>query len=177
MMLLTQLVGGTPEEVRAVADAIMAFWRLDYDHRSIAYHTLHEIQDFTPDLGLGDYNPLTRYEDMHSRIDSLPPLMIKLNEVAGSLDSPQHKTIASVLDELKAASKTDVEKLENIKKLVPKEASTSATHNQFYDILRLIPDNILDYTDGATDRAYLDRKTDIAIILSNMLRRLRDFKY
>jgi len=52
MMRIAQHAGATNDEIGSVAWAIMAFWRLNYDHRSIPYHTLHEVMDFTPDFGL-----------------------------------------------------------------------------------------------------------------------------
>jgi hypothetical protein len=51
MMLMVQNSGGTPTEISAMAWSIMSYWRLNYDHRSIPYHTLHEIMDFLPEFG------------------------------------------------------------------------------------------------------------------------------
>ncbi len=56
MMGLAKQTGATPQEISAVSWAIMAYWRIHYDHTSIPYHTTHEIMDFTPAFGL-DYDP------------------------------------------------------------------------------------------------------------------------
>ncbi|CAM4280840.1 DUF4157 domain-containing protein [Pseudoalteromonas ostreae] len=63
MMAMTQKAGGTTEEISAIAWAIMAYWRKDYDHINIPYHTLHEIMDFAPDYGVA-YNPDDREKGM-----------------------------------------------------------------------------------------------------------------
>ncbi len=60
MMGLAKQTGAKPEEISAVAWAIMAFWRIHYDHTNIPYHTAHEIMDFTPAFGIG-YNPEKRF--------------------------------------------------------------------------------------------------------------------
>lgn len=51
MMRMVQQSGGTPTEISAMAWSIMAYWRMNYDHRNIPYHTLHEIMDFLPEFG------------------------------------------------------------------------------------------------------------------------------
>lgn len=63
MMNLTQQVLGNPDEISAVAWSIMAFWRKGYDHRSIPYHTLHEIMDLAPAFGV-PYDPTNRGADL-----------------------------------------------------------------------------------------------------------------
>jgi hypothetical protein len=55
MMRMVQQSGGTPTEISAIAWSIMSYWRNNYDHRSIPYHTLHEIMDFLPEFG-GTYD-------------------------------------------------------------------------------------------------------------------------
>lgn len=61
MMGMAKQVGAKPEEVSAVSWAIMAYWRIHYDHTNIPYHTTHEIMDFTPEFGL-DYDPKKRFD-------------------------------------------------------------------------------------------------------------------
>lgn len=56
MMGLAKQANATLEEISAISWAIMAYWRIHYDHTSIPYHTAHEIMDFTPAFGLY-YNP------------------------------------------------------------------------------------------------------------------------
>lgn len=56
MMGLAKQANATLEEISAVSWAIMAYWRIHYDHTNIPYHTAHEIMDFTPAFGL-TYNP------------------------------------------------------------------------------------------------------------------------
>lgn len=56
MMSMAQTAGGTPKQISALAWAIMSYWRKDYDHTTIPYHTLHEIMDFAPEFGVA-YNP------------------------------------------------------------------------------------------------------------------------
>lgn len=60
MMGLAKQTGACEEEISAVGWAIMAYWRLHYDHTTIPYHTAHEIMDFTPAFGLG-YGPANRF--------------------------------------------------------------------------------------------------------------------
>lgn len=89
MMKLVQQVGAAPEQISAVAWSIMAFWRKDYDHRTIPYHTLHEIMDFLPDFG-GTYDPLAPYNGLLSFVDASK--LIKLIE-----DSITKKPLESYL--------------------------------------------------------------------------------
>ncbi|NEO97381.1 MAG: DUF4157 domain-containing protein [Symploca sp. SIO2E9] len=56
MMTMVQGADGTKKQISAMAWAIMAYWRQNYDHTSIPYHTLHEIMDFAPDFGIA-YDP------------------------------------------------------------------------------------------------------------------------
>ncbi len=51
MMRMVQQSGGSATEISAMAWSIMSYWRNNYDHRSIPYHTLHEIMDFLPEYG------------------------------------------------------------------------------------------------------------------------------
>lgn len=50
-------------QIKAVGYSIMALWRIYYDHRSMPYHTLHEVMDVLTEFGI-EYNPLKRYEDV-----------------------------------------------------------------------------------------------------------------
>ncbi len=60
MMGLAKQTGATLQEISAVSWAIMAYWRIHYDHTNIPYHTTHEIMDFTPAFGL-NYDPQNRF--------------------------------------------------------------------------------------------------------------------
>jgi hypothetical protein len=51
LMRMVQQSGGTPTERSAMAWSIMSYWRLNYDHTNIPYHTLHEVMDFLPEFG------------------------------------------------------------------------------------------------------------------------------
>jgi hypothetical protein len=60
MLNLADWVGGSTAEKTALAWAIFAFWRKDYDHTSeYAYHTLHEVMDIASNFGV-QYNMLNR---------------------------------------------------------------------------------------------------------------------
>ncbi|MFI6055856.1 DUF4157 domain-containing protein [Streptomyces violascens] len=53
MFNLARDVGGTPQEIAAVAWGIFAFWRVDFDHTTaFAYHTLHEVMDIAQNFGV-----------------------------------------------------------------------------------------------------------------------------
>ncbi len=187
MLAFTNQVGGTAPEMRAVADSTMAFWRKDFDHRSkFAYHTLHEIQDFTPDFGLGAYNPLTRYDDLHARLDVMAPLMVRLAAVAASVNWNTRAyrlrgpnvipaSIVAIRAEL-ATAHSNVMKLIAIKNEIHDKVGVSLTRDtvtkNFYIILNRIPDNLHLYTGGATSRAV---RSGIAVQLSRVLRELTAF--
>ena len=64
MMLIAQKSGGTQDEISALAWSTMAYWRLNYDHRSIPYHTLHEIMDLTPELFGINYDIDNRFKGL-----------------------------------------------------------------------------------------------------------------
>lgn len=60
MLNLGDQAGGTTRELGAMAWALFAFWRVNYDHTSrLAYHTLHETLDMASNFGV-DYNMLDR---------------------------------------------------------------------------------------------------------------------
>ncbi|TWF34920.1 hypothetical protein FHW36_110120 [Chitinophaga polysaccharea] len=53
MLNMAQWAGGRPAEFNALAQAIFAFWRLEYNHTSdFAYHTLHEVMDMAKNFGV-----------------------------------------------------------------------------------------------------------------------------
>jgi len=53
MFALAEWAGATQGEMTALAWAIFAFWRKDYDHRvELAYHTLHEVMDIASNFGV-----------------------------------------------------------------------------------------------------------------------------
>lgn len=60
MMGLAKKSGATEEEIASVGWAIMAYWRVCYDHTSLPYHTAHEIMDFSPAFDI-EYNPERRF--------------------------------------------------------------------------------------------------------------------
>ncbi len=184
MMRLAEQAGANAAQVQAVAHATMAFWRKDYDHRDVPYHTMHEIMDFMPHFG-GAYNPLTRYEDMHTAIDSLPPLMARLTVIATSANwngrarfnrgNQAPESIVDIRNEL-ASGNANVDKLLRIKNLIRDKTGFSllrtATARNFYTILAGIPDNVNLYQQGGTSARV---KSEIAIQLSVVLRGLRAF--
>jgi hypothetical protein len=56
LLSLGTQAGATPAELNAVALAIFALWRIDYDHTTdLAAHTLHEVLDIASNFGLA-YN-------------------------------------------------------------------------------------------------------------------------
>lgn len=63
MLVLGQWVNATLDELTALAHSIFAFWRVEYDHTSLAPHTLHEVMDVAQNFGI-PYNPLARYENL-----------------------------------------------------------------------------------------------------------------
>lgn len=69
MMAIARRDGGRAEEVSAVGWAIMSYWRRNYDHTSIPYHTTHEIMDFAPDFDV-DYNPDDRFAGLSKFTDA-----------------------------------------------------------------------------------------------------------
>ncbi len=185
MVALTRASGGSDEEMMAVADATMAFWRKDYDHRSIAYHTLHEIQDRMPDFGL-PYAPLTRYADMQDRLDLMRTLMARLNTVANSPNwankgfravktNTTPDSILRIRAELATANSDEV-KLRDIRAEVQDKTGFSlgrkASTATFYRILARIPANVDVFmaagTPAATNRA-------IALQLQVVRRELQAF--
>ncbi|KAF1687883.1 hypothetical protein B1992_00045 [Pseudoxanthomonas broegbernensis] len=184
MMRLAEQAGATVPEITAVAYSIMSFWRKDYDHRSLPYHTMHEIMDFLPHFG-GAYNPLTRYADMRTAIDPLPRLMPRLTAVVNSANwngrakfnkgSKAPESIVAIRGFLGGAL-TDVDKLLQIKNEIRDKTGWSLLRStkarDLYTILAKIPDNVNVYQQGGTS-AYENSR--IAIRLSGVLRELQAF--
>jgi hypothetical protein len=184
MMRLAQQAGATQDEVAAVAYAVMAFWRRDYDHRSIPYHTLHEIMDFTPHFGLA-YNPATRYADAQAATEVLPALMARLNAIAASANwagkarlnkgNKAPESIVAIRTEL-ASAHTDVAKLLAIKNLIRNKTGFSLLRTtqakNFYTILAKIPDNVNLYRQVGTAAGV---NSAIAVQLRVVLRELQAF--
>jgi hypothetical protein len=53
LLHLAEQINATPRERNAVALAIFAFWRIDYDHTvALAAHTLHEVLDIAANFGV-----------------------------------------------------------------------------------------------------------------------------
>ncbi|WP_267221313.1 DUF4157 domain-containing protein [Dyella silvae] len=191
MMRLAEQANATQDEITAVAHSIMAFWRKDYDHRSLPYHTLHEIMDFREHFGVNlggaafAYNPLTRYDDMHTAIDSLPALMARLTVVANSANwngrarltrgNQAPTSIVAIRAELGTAH-ADGDKLLAIKNEIRDKTGISLLRTgkaqDFYTILEKIPDNVNLYQQAGTAAA---TKSQIAVRLSAILRELRAF--
>ncbi|WHM40801.1 DUF4157 domain-containing protein [Streptomyces sp. BPTC-684] len=89
MLHLAQRVGGSLDELSAVAWGTFAFWRLDYDHTSrLAYHPLHEVMDIAQNFGI-PYNLLDREKDLQRHA----PGTVK-RELLSSIDS-----VTSMLEE------------------------------------------------------------------------------
>jgi hypothetical protein len=60
MLHLAGWVHATQDELTTLAHSIFAFWRVEYDHTSLAPHTLHEVMDVAQNFGI-PYNPLNQY--------------------------------------------------------------------------------------------------------------------
>lgn len=184
MMRLAQHAGATKAEISAVAQSIIAFWRKDYDHRSLPYHTLHEVLDFTPHFGL-PYDPLRRYDDLADDLNPLPPLMIRLGAVANSAnwnkkarlnwDDKAPESVVAIRTEL-ASANTDIAKLLAIKNLIRDKTGFSLLRTtearNFYTILAKIPDNVDRYNVVGTSTAV---NSEIAFKLSLVVRELKRF--
>lgn len=63
MLKLAEWAKATGEEKKHLAQAIVAFWRREYDHTSIAYHTLHEVMDVAHHFGV-PYHPLDPFSSL-----------------------------------------------------------------------------------------------------------------
>jgi len=62
MLKLAQWVGASKLEIKALAEGIFAYWRLDYDHTSdFAYHTFFEVFDVAKNFGV-DYKIKKNHE-------------------------------------------------------------------------------------------------------------------
>ena len=182
MMQLTHQVGGTPDELAATAQSIMAFWRKDYDHRSLPYHTLHEIMDFTPAYGL-NYEPATRYEDMRLHIliqDVIRSLRVKANSAnwnnkAAHIVDKAPDAVIAIRTEL-ASARGSGAKLLAIKNFVHGKSNNSilrkANTTRFYAILDNIPNNVNAHNNPVTNAA---GRTLIANALQLVLNGLHGF--
>jgi len=191
MMRLAEQAGATHDELTAVAYSIMAFWRKDYDHRSLPYHTLHEVMDFRPHFGTllagpaYAYNPLNRYADARTFLDPLPLLMPQLTLVANSANwnnrARLHRndaapdSVIAIRTELGTAH-ANVDKLLAIKNEIRDKTGFSFTRTsqarRFYTILAQIPDNVNLYQVAGTSSAV---NSQIATRLSLVLRELNAF--
>ncbi|NEQ80442.1 MAG: DUF4157 domain-containing protein [Moorea sp. SIO2I5] len=80
MMTMVKGAGGTTEEIETMAYAMISYWRLNYDHTSIPYHTLHEVMDFAPEFGI-DYNPEERFKGFEKYQNRDNFMNMLLNEV------------------------------------------------------------------------------------------------
>jgi hypothetical protein len=63
MLAFARWVAATKGEMTALAHSIFAFWRVEYDHTSLAPHTLHEVMDVAQNFGI-PYDPMDRYADL-----------------------------------------------------------------------------------------------------------------
>ncbi|MFH8974539.1 hypothetical protein [Streptomyces sp. NPDC017890] len=98
MLHLGAEAGGTTGELGAMAWALFAFWRVNYDHTSrLAYHTLHETLDMASNFGvsynmldrgagLADYRPGTLLKSMRETIAELRKDLIGLGEAVKQHD-------------------------------------------------------------------------------------------
>jgi hypothetical protein len=186
MMRLAQQAGADHAEVAAVGYAIVAFWRVHYDHRSLPYHTLHEVLDFAPHFGT-PYNPQTRYQDVTDELEPLAPLMLRLNAVANSPNwngkayfNKGNKAPATVLaiQGVLAGGGTDGEKLDQIRPLVADKTGFNLIRSgkaaTLYRILATLPVNTHDhYEDVGATRSQKER---IAASLRVVLQGLKAFQ-
>ena len=186
MMRLAQQAGADKAEVAAVGYAIVAFWRVHYDHTSLPYHTLHEVLDFAPHFGT-PYNPLTRYQDVRHELDPLPPLMARLDAVINSANwdgkayfnkgDKAPATIVAIRGVL-AGVDTDGEKLDQIQPLVADKTGFNLIRSgkaaTLYRILATLPVNTHDhYEDAGATRSQKER---IAASLRVVLQGLKAFQ-
>ncbi|CAL9395624.1 hypothetical protein SUDANB145_01357 [Streptomyces sp. enrichment culture] len=108
MLFLGEMAGGTARELGAMAWALFAFWRINYDHTTrLAYHTLHETLDIASNYGvpynmldrgagLADYRPGTQLKDMRETIAALRGDLTGLGKAVKQHDSaaPDHLALA-----------------------------------------------------------------------------------
>jgi hypothetical protein len=118
MLNLTRWVEATRQEMTALAHSIFAFWRLYYDHTSLAPHTLHEVMDVAQNFGV-PYDPLDRYEGLghededaehtvfrasvQARIDDVMTMLSDLNEVWEGRDDATLETFLQQRNQLLTA--------------------------------------------------------------------------
>ncbi|MGW4114413.1 eCIS core domain-containing protein [Actinosynnema sp. NPDC004786] len=104
LLNLARWVDATTREMTALAHSIFAFWRLYYDHTSLAPHTLHEVMDVAQNFNV-PYDPLNRYEGLdhddvaaehaslrdsvRARIDDVEQMLGELEEVWEGSDDPR----------------------------------------------------------------------------------------
>ena len=152
MMQMVKEAGGDKGEISSVAWSIMAFWRQNYDHRQIPYHTLHEIMDFTPAFGL-EYDPLNREAGLNEQNISkqlVDTIILKTSldtwkdEIEGFFNK---RPVGVGLIKTEASSgHTPNAKLVNIKAIVAPLAGAPDAYSPktqvFYHLLNVIPANI-----------------------------------
>lgn len=108
MLNVAKTVGGTLDEISAVAWGTFAFWRLDYDHTSeLAYHPLHEVMDIAQNFGI-PYNMLNREKDLqrHQPGTVKRKLLSSLTDVTERLDTAVQEMDAC-LDEVRKRLQED----------------------------------------------------------------------
>ncbi len=184
MMRLGQQAGADHGEISAVAWSIMAFWRKDYDHRSIPYHTLHEIMDFTPAFGL-NYDPQApgaglEQHDIEPRL--LDAIYAKAS-LAGWSARKSHlfrsrpKGVGKMRDEIRS-SHTNSAKLVAIRGFAHSRTGPAqdrhADTRRFYQTLDNIPANVGLYSLATTARA---TKVTIAGELLQVLNQIKAFAF
>lgn len=83
MLNLAQQTGATKRELGAVAWAVFAFWRLDFDHTTqLGYHTLHEVMDIAQNFEV-PYSMLNR----GAGLDAYSGLLTSMNTTVKKLVS------------------------------------------------------------------------------------------
>lgn len=86
MLNLAQKAGSTTREMGALAWAVFAFWRLDFDHTTqLGYHTLHEVMDIAQNFGV-PYNMLHREAGLDAHSDLLPSMNATVRQLVAELD-------------------------------------------------------------------------------------------
>ncbi|WP_158709331.1 MULTISPECIES: hypothetical protein [unclassified Streptomyces] len=98
MLNLGAEAGGTTGELGAMAWALFAFWRINYDHtHRLANHTLHETLDMASNFGvpynmldrgagLADYRPGTLLQSMRETVAALRKDLVGLGEAVKQHD-------------------------------------------------------------------------------------------
>ena len=185
MLNLAHHVGGTLEELSAVAWGVFAFWRLDYDQGvELAYHTLHEVMDIAQNFGV-PYTLFQRELDLarHAPGETKKRLVDKSDQAAAALgqadlhvdqmtqwltanplsDAADHQAMSHLLQQF-----TD--------EITALETALADVTNDVTDLVATIPDQ-----PGPAERARMRptilRLSHVAGAIDNLFNRLATFNH